>query len=450
MKHPVAKVDYVELDGLIITMAKDYLPGPYYAPVRDKRVSTIFADGRYFVKTTAAEYDVIILNIGDPYTAQLNRYYTVEFFREVKRVLKAGGVLSFGLGSSESYMNRALRDFLASIYVTLASVFDDVKVIPGETAYFLASGSRGALTYDYDALMARAKERSLDIQYVREYYLSSKLAREKILFMEDALRVPAKINHDFTPISYYFDILFWATRFKDSLYSAVFKIVTERVVWVVTACVAALMLLAGLATRGAGRGFERATLLAVAGNGFSQISLQVVTLVAFQILYGYLFYKLGFVMTAYMAGIALGGWRATRAIPGLKDEKRLIALSIGAIGLYAMALPVIFNALSGLKGGVFFWMGSNVVFALLPLAAGFMGGFLFPLASKVRLAQGSGAGSVAGVNYGADLAGACLGAVLSGAFLIPILGIAKMCYLVAGVNGVVLILIAMSARSYKL
>ncbi|MFH1507080.1 MAG: hypothetical protein ABIG46_01440, partial [Candidatus Omnitrophota bacterium] len=95
LKHPVKKVDYVELDPLIIKMAQKYLP-----PVKDDRVSIINSDGRLFVKKTDSLYDVIILNIPDPYTAMLNRFYSLEFFGEIKKILAPGGVFSFSLMSS--------------------------------------------------------------------------------------------------------------------------------------------------------------------------------------------------------------------------------------------------------------------------------------------------------------------------------------------------------------
>lgn len=143
LKHPIKKVDYVELDPMIIEMAYKYLPGKESDFLRDPRVAIKNLDGRLFIKSTDNIYDCVIMHLGDPYTAQLNRYYTVEFFQEVKKVLREGGIFSFALSSSESYMSGELKDFLRSINASLKKVFLDVKIIPGDTAYFLVCDKKG-------------------------------------------------------------------------------------------------------------------------------------------------------------------------------------------------------------------------------------------------------------------------------------------------------------------
>ena len=85
------------------------------------------------------KYDVIILAIGDPFTALINRYYTVEFFKELKQIFNPDGIFSFSVSSSENYLNEANRKFLRTINSTLKEVFVDVKSIPGDQHLFLAS-----------------------------------------------------------------------------------------------------------------------------------------------------------------------------------------------------------------------------------------------------------------------------------------------------------------------
>jgi len=89
LKYPHAAVDYVELDPLILKISERYLsPG-----LDDPRIRTFNTDGRVFVRQAADTYDVVIVNVPDPSTSQLNRFYTVEFFEEVKRALRPDGVL---------------------------------------------------------------------------------------------------------------------------------------------------------------------------------------------------------------------------------------------------------------------------------------------------------------------------------------------------------------------
>jgi len=442
LKHPIERLDYVELDPLIIKMAKDDLPKEYYRALEDPRVSIINEDGRYFVKTTEVRYDCVILDLGDPYTAQLNRFYTAEFFNEVKRILNKDGLVSFGVTSSESYVSKALGRFLASIDVTLKSVFTGVKIIPGETAYFIAS-SGANLTYDYNALMARARERGLDLKYVREYYLFSKLSPEKIAYTEGVVKGAGKatVNHDFKPISYYYGIIFWSTRFKDSLFSKMMDAVTRQRVWAAGLGIFILIIMAGLILKRTRRAREKAALAAIAATGFSAIAVQIIILVSFQIIYGYLFYKIGIILTAFMAGLAIGGFRVTRMMPKLKNDISALIRAEGAVLLYPLILPLIFWYLAVSKSGLVLWAGSNILFPLLPLAAGVIGGVQFPLANKIYLGGDEKIGRVAGLTYGVDLAGSCLGALLVGVFLIPVIGIPATCLIVSAMNLAVLVLL---------
>ena len=218
---------------MIIKMAEEYLPREELAQFSNPKVFVIFEDGRHYVKSSTEKYDVIIVNIGDPYTAQLNRFYTLEFYSEAKKIMNEGGVLSFGLGASESYVGDDLAYFLKSIYATLSKVFPDTKVIPGETAYFLASSKEGLLTYDYKLLMERARQRGIELKYVREYYLFSRMSDRLISYTETIVKDNGRIriNLDFKPASYYYKIISWTARFKDSLLARALKAVNEKVVW---------------------------------------------------------------------------------------------------------------------------------------------------------------------------------------------------------------------------
>ena len=91
LKYGVAAVDYVELDPLILALGKRYLP----TNLADGRIRVINTDGRLFVKQTPERYDVAIIDVPAPATAQLNRFYTAEFLGEVKRVLAREGVVGF-------------------------------------------------------------------------------------------------------------------------------------------------------------------------------------------------------------------------------------------------------------------------------------------------------------------------------------------------------------------
>jgi len=445
--HPVERIDYVELDPLIIKMAEEYLPPEYRAQFLDPKVSVIFEDGRRYVKTTAKKYDCIIVNIGDPYTAQLNRYYTLEFYQEIRNIMNSGGILSFGLSASESYIGRELADFLRSIYATLEKVFPEVKVIPGETAYFMASPTTGILTYDYNILMQRARDRELELEYVREYYLSSRMSPELTSYTERIVKDNRKImiNRDFKPASYYYSIIAWAARFKDSSLVRILKSVNEKAIWYIAISVFIAIIVAGVIHITRKKLFKGIALISLSVNGFSQMAFQIIILLSFQMIYGFMFYKLGIILTAFMAGIALGGRCGLGALSRLDLRSNRYALIVlqGSLCLYSFLLSATLVWLSGARGLLANWVGSNIIFLALPVLSGFLGGCIFPIAGALCLDNEGERGRTAGINYGKDLFGSCIGALLTGVFLLPILGITKTCFVIAALNfKVLLILIA--------
>ena len=87
LKYGVEAVDYVELDPLIVEAGRRFVP----ESLGDPRIRIQDGDGRLFVQQTQHRYGVVIADLPDPSTSQLNRFYTAEFFEQVQRVLTEGG-----------------------------------------------------------------------------------------------------------------------------------------------------------------------------------------------------------------------------------------------------------------------------------------------------------------------------------------------------------------------
>ncbi|MBU3911454.1 MAG: fused MFS/spermidine synthase [Candidatus Omnitrophica bacterium] len=437
LKHPVKKVDYVELDPLIIKMAQKYTP-----PVQDKRANIINTDGRLFVKNTGSLYDVIILNLPDPHTAMLNRFYSLEFFREIKRILAPGGVFSFSLTSSENYINHEQAYYLASIYNTLKKEFDDVKVLPGDTAHFLASETKDLLTYDPDVLIKRLRERGVNTKFVSEYYLPFRLDPMRIKYLENAILESgkAKINKDFRPIGYFYHMSLWITQFHSGkgLLGYLEKINLKFIIMVIFALFLVAVLVQWLR-----RKVSRAPIIISIGTtGMSEISFQIIVILAFQFLYGYVYYKIGLILTSFMIGLVLGSFFINRVLGAIKNEKALYIKTQIAICVYPLILPLIFNYIS--KVGPereALARALQTSFVMLPVIAGFIGGFQFPLANKICLKSNADISKTTGLLYGIDLLGSCIGAFIIGVLLVPIIGVTQVCFLIAFINFLALALL---------
>jgi spermidine synthase len=437
LKHPVSEVHYVELDPAVIEAARRYLPPEDRAVLDDARVTLAHTDGRLYVKEVGRRFDVVIVDLPEPSTGQLNRFYTQEFFAEVKAILNEGGIFSFGLPSAENYLNPELRHLGGNVYQTLGSVFSQTVVLPGDYNRFMASDA--PLTTDHALLAERLAERNLETWWVSAPYLRYIFTTDRFPQIHRDLEgeESAKLNRDLEPICYYYDMALWLSQFYSGLSGFFHRASLLNLWWVVVPLALAVVVFRW--KRGG------AVPVVIAFTGFAEMTLEMIVLLAFQALHGYVYHEVSLIVAAFMVGAALGGGVMNRLIAAkrtpdaagssvLEWAKRPLRVLIAAQGvamLYALLLPFALLKAAALPL-------PNLSFPLLTLLAGFLGGMDFPLAAE--LTKGS-VGRVAGLIYGADLVGACLGAFLSSALLVPVLGVPQTCYAVAllSLAGVVLL-----------
>ena len=138
--HPIESLDYVELDQRLLQISGKYLSPSDRQALSDRRVTIIHQDGRYYVKNTPKRqyYDIILVNTPDPSTAFLNRFYTLEFFREAQKILKSDGVLIASVSSAVTYIGKEVGSYTGSLYRTLHEAFQHVLVTPGQTNFYFA------------------------------------------------------------------------------------------------------------------------------------------------------------------------------------------------------------------------------------------------------------------------------------------------------------------------
>ncbi len=450
LKHPVEHVDYLELDPLIIRTVRKFFPPEITGPLEDPRVSIHTVDGRLFVKKSRGTYDVIIVNLPDPYTALINRFYTLEFFKECRDRLAPDGILSFRVNSSEDYISPELQQFLGCLNKTLTDVFPNVKVVPGQSNVFLACSTPGILTLNGSDLIARLNERGIreKLFFIREYYLPDRLSEAHQQTLASALEsAEARVNTDLAPVCYYYDAVLWSKQFKDISSAILASFSRVRPYWVAVA-IAVVFALALLTQRLFPLAWgQKSILVAVGTTGFAQIAMQVITLLGFQAIHGYVYYKVAIIITAFMVGLAAGAALMGRAIKSGAANRRTFILVQAGVCLYPLillgALLAFSRSSASDASARMFALQGQAAFPLLAFFAGLVGGLQFPLANALWLAEKPGVARAAGYTYGIDLLGSCLGAMLTTAVLIPVFGIPFACITAGLLNlGSLLLLIS--------
>ena len=167
------------------------------------RIQVFATDGRFFLKHVEKEYEVIILCLPDPYTAQINRFYTQEFFNLIKNKLHPQGIFAFRISSAENYISSQQGLYLSSLYRSLSSIFKKVIILPGDNNIFLASNEESLLFYDWSKLTERLNQRSISTKYVNHNFLPFRLSQMRIDNLKNALdKYDGKINYDLEPICF--------------------------------------------------------------------------------------------------------------------------------------------------------------------------------------------------------------------------------------------------------
>ena len=176
--------------------------------------------------------------------------------------------------------------------------------------------------------------------------------------------------------------------------------------------------------------------------GFTLMGLELLLLLGFQAIYGYVYHQLALLIAAFMLGIALGSWWALRrlgperATSGAVKPGQLRLL--GALQLVAAISPLLlyglFKAFAQVGSGWELFVISQGLFPALSMMVGLLGGCQFPLASRIYFSSSAGKVGNPGALYGLDLVGSCLGAVALSAYLVPVFGFLRTAALLALVN----------------
>ncbi len=450
LKHPtVLTLEYVELDPCLIREAIAAHGASLTAGFNDTKVTTFFTDARLFVRRhSPGAYDVIIVSMPDPTTTLLNRFYTQEFFRELSTVMSSGGLVAISVRSSENYISSELASFIECLRRTQSEVFDSVVVFPGDPCHILATMDEHLITRDTVKISRRIEERGLDVVHFRDYYLRDRLLPERISSLESSLgRVDAPINRDLEPAGYLLSLVLWNRQFGSTprVFTLATQAFTLRNTFFLGGLLLVFTLISALLSRirrnrhaGATKtddrtedlahvAFRSAVVLAIIVVGFTEMSLQIGAIIAFQNLYGYVYRDLALIAAAFMGGLAGGGWIGSRVARRSLNLPIFVALQAG-ICLVPLVFAGAVRAISGLPPqSLVDWAP---FFPALVVASALLAGAQFPMAAALSAPRGARDRSEAGLAaaagghlYAADLFGAALGATAASVFLLPVMGL---------------------------
>ena len=375
-KYRPASIDYVELDPKVAEVEFRFkmikkIPG----------LKVIHQDGRAYLADSNKIYDAIIVNLSEPDTYQINRFFTDRFFNLARRHLAPHGVLSFAMKGFENYLAEPQRQKLSSLYNTVNDYFRHVLLLPGQKIFFLCSSQ--PLNTDIPALLAR---KNIPTRYIKGYYYGN-LTHERIERLNALIDPLTPKNRDDYPQLMRLMFQQWFAKFSTSP--------TAFIAILAVVCMVYLIRISA----------EEFVLFS---TGFTVMGSELLVIFAFQIFFGYIYFQIGIIVTVFLAGLLPGAWFGQRF---RYRSKQTLAL---ADGLLILLMGVLIVALrqGSYRLPVSFFLFYGFVVSLIC-------GFQFPVALYLR---GGDAPAVT-QTFSADLIGAAFGTLITSVVLIPYFGI---------------------------
>lgn len=375
-KYRPASVDYLELDPVVTRLQFD---SGAIAPIDG--LSPVNMDARRFLRRFDRRYSAILVNPPSPDTFQVNRLYTQEFMALAQKRLTADGVLSIRLPGYANYIPAPLGRMAASLRTTARGVFAHVVFIPGERITMLASNA--PLSTD---IPRRIRAAGIDAPFLLGAY-PWEASPDRLAQLASAAGAAAPANTDTAPFLMGLAFRQWFLRHGSD---PVWLFVGLGIL-----CTGYLLLAPSLES-------------VLFTTGFTAMGMEMLIVFAFQVFYGYVYFQIGAIITAFLAGLIPGAWLGQQLASGRR--RALLLSDMLLIMLAATAMPAL-------------WLGGSGIPPAGYLAYGFIAaavcGFQFPL---ILNCMGDDA-RAAGRAFAADLAGAGAGTLVTATVLLPFTGL---------------------------
>ncbi len=375
-KYTPETIDYVELDPEITQVLFRFkllkkIPG----------LTIINQDGRAYLAHTRKTYDAVIVNLPEPETFQLNRFYTSRFFSLVKQRLTPGGVFSFSMNGYDNYLGQPQQQKLSSLYNTLSEHFSHILLVPGQKIIMIAADK----PLDPD-IPERLRKKNIATDYVSMYYYGN-ITTRRIDYLKQLMDPSVPENHDAAPRLMRIMFTQWFAKFSSTPYIFLGGLAILLILYLLTLHLEEFVLFS---------------------TGCITMGSEILIIFGFQIYFGYIYQAIGMIITAFLLGL----------LPGAMLGERLIKHR----GRVLMATDIILILLMGGVAAALISGGDRLPMAGylgMSFAVSLVCGCQFPVALGLK---GDETGHAARA-FSADLAGAAGGTLLTSTALIPYFGI---------------------------
>jgi len=418
LKHvTIRQVDYLELDPAILDSVRRFADPLSLQALADPRVRIHYRDGREFVRSSAGRYDVILIGTPLPENLQENRYFSVEFFRQLATLLAGQGLVATLAPGSTAYYGPEMTRITESLLATCKAAFAHTLVVPGEQNLFMAANSLNLEALSAETLATRLAASGVQPRLITAEHLRWLFDPTQLAWFAANISDGGVVNSDLEPYLLARQIFQTTATFNPAL-----KPMME---WLGTLSAASLLPWAVLTAAVFAvicRYRPQAALpYLITTSGCAALLLELALMLLFQLVHGAMIQTIGLLIALFMAGLWCGSM-LTAAERAAEHDRRWLAAGETGFILLCGALLLLFSV-----SGFTMSLSAGAAYALilpLLLLCGFFTGLQYPPA--VRLYGGEGTSGVksrgAAIIYAFDLLGGCLGGFIGGMLLLPVLG----------------------------
>jgi spermidine synthase len=170
LKHkPVEKAVMVDIDGDVVNIAREHLRSWHEGAFDDPRAQVVIEDGKKFVEEIEDKFDVVIMDLTDPYGPEVAReLYKEDFIRRIHEILNEGGVLSTQAGTSFFYPTEygELYQSISRIFRYVDSFSTWIPSFGYACNFIVASKSRSLRSLSEQEVDSKLKLRNVRTRFI--------------------------------------------------------------------------------------------------------------------------------------------------------------------------------------------------------------------------------------------------------------------------------------------